>query len=217
MIRCLLFVTLLLGCSASFWKFGPDYTKPNQRQRSSIQSQRKSGKRSLNTQKVVRNRLILEALRLLRKTSTRSDFGEQDLQNMLNQAIPTFNWTATQGLDDLVAKAKRRNAFETDGRPEPGDIVLFHNQWDENGNGQIDDWLTGCGVVVERRGPRFDAVVRTGNAPRRVTLWPDGPAVRVRNGKIVNDYMRVPSRSDPPDTVYLAGQLYAGHIDVDKL
>jgi hypothetical protein len=166
---------------------------------------------------VVRDRLVREALGLLRKTSAKSDFGEQDLQNMLTKAIPTFNWTATQGLDDLVAKAKRRNAFDTNGRPEPGDIVLFHNQWDENGNGQIDDWLTGCGVVVERRGPRFDAVVRTGYAPRRVSLWPDGPAVRMRAGKKINDYIRVPSRSDPPDTVYLAGQLYAGHINVDKL
>jgi hypothetical protein len=160
---------------------------------------------------------IQGARALLSTTEERSGYGAQDLERILARAIPGIEWRASQGLAALVETAERAGGFTTDGRPRPGDIVLFHNQVDANGNGEVDDWLTGCGVVIERDGGRFRAVVRTGHAPREIVVWPDGPAVRQLDGEVVNSFLRIPHRSDPDDTPYLAGTLYAGHIDVDDL
>lgn len=161
--------------------------------------------------------MIAGARDLLGQTEERSGYGAPDLERILGRAIPSLDWRASQGLAALVETAERAGAYSTDGDPRPGDIALFHNQVDANGNGQVDDWLSGCGVVVERDGPLFVAVVRTGHAPREIAAWPDGPAVRILDGQVVNSFLRVPHRSDPEDTPYLAGTLYAGHIDVDEL
>jgi hypothetical protein len=72
-------------------------------------------------------------------------------------------------------------------------------------------------VVVETDGPRFKAVTRTGHAPREIAVWPDGPSVEVLDGEKVNSYLRIPSRADPEDAEYLAGDLYAGYVDVEAL
>jgi len=164
-----------------------------------------------------RPEMIAGGRALLGKTEERSGYGAQDLEQILGRAIPGLSWRADQGLAALVQIAERAGAFSTDGKPRPGDIALFHNQTDANGNGEADDWLTGCGVVIERDGSRFVAVVRTGHAPREIVAWPDGPAVRLQEGTVVNSFLRVPHRSDPDGTPYLAGTLYAGHIDVDAL
>jgi len=164
-----------------------------------------------------REKVLAGATKLLGQTEERSGYGAQDLEQILEQAIPGLEWNASQGLAALVDIAERAGAHDTDGRPRPGDIVLFHNQVDANGNGEVDDWLTGCGVVLDRDGPRFRAVIRTAHAPREIVAWPDGPAVRQHDGEVINSFLRVPHRSDPKGTVYLAGGLYAGHIDVDDL
>jgi hypothetical protein len=160
---------------------------------------------------------IAGARDLLGRSEERSGYGASDLERILARAVPSLRWRASHGLPALVETAERADAYSTDGRPRPGDIVLFHNQVDANGNGEIDDWLTGCGVVLDRDGPRFHAVVRTAHAPREIVVWPDGPAVRLLDGELVNSYLRVPHRSDPDDAQYLAGVLYAGHIDIDAL
>ncbi len=165
----------------------------------------------------IRARMISEAESLLTDGSAPEGFGAEDLEQILIKVSADVNWRADAGLESLVSLAREKDAYHTGTKPTPGDIVLFHNQVDANLNGESDDWLTGCGVVVDRRGARFEAVVRTGHAPRRITAWPDGPAQRMLDGELVNSYLRVPSRADPNDAVYLAGQLYAGHIDIELL
>ncbi len=169
------------------------------------------------TVKDVRAQVVAAALDILEKGGARNAYGETDLDDIFRKIEPRPQWTAGDGLDALVSLAKRRGAYHTDGETTPGDIVLFHNQRDVNGNGENDDWLTGAGVVVESRGLRFEAMVRTGNAPRRISALTDRPSLRTDRGTVTNSYVRVPQRSDPPDTAYLAGQLYAGHIDIDAL
>jgi hypothetical protein len=164
-----------------------------------------------------REAMIGRARALMGNPAQRPGYGAADVSRMLGEVIPGLGWEAGHGLQALVDRAGRAGAFDTDGDPEPGDIVLFHNQVDANGNGEADDWLSGCGVVVERHGPRFTAVVRTGHAPREVVGWPDGPNARIADGRLVNSFLRVPHRSDPAGTQYLTGALYAGHIDIDNL
>ncbi len=161
--------------------------------------------------------MVAEAENLLSVDDAHGSFGAEDLETMLNTLDVRAGWRAEQGLDALVSLARKKDAFDNDTRPTPGDIVFFHNEFDANLNGETDDWLTGCGVVVDRHGAQFTAVTRTGHAPRRVVVSADGPAVRMVEGEIVNSYLRVPSRADPADAAYLAGQLYAGYVDIEKL
>jgi hypothetical protein len=165
----------------------------------------------------LRERAVALALALLDDRTERPDFGAGDVGRVLDDLLPGFDWKPGRGIAALSQRASAAGALVTDGRPRPGDIALFHNQVDANGNGVVDDWHTGAGVVVERDGPRFVAVARTGHAPRRVVAWPDGPAAREVGGRVVDSFLRVPHPSDPEDTPYLAGQLYAGHIDLERL
>ncbi|MDD5307593.1 MAG: hypothetical protein PHU25_09775 [Deltaproteobacteria bacterium] len=165
----------------------------------------------------VRARMRALALELLDKRTGGRGYGAEDLGRMMGEAMPKVRWRPSEGLDALVAAAKKKGAFASSGEPLPGDIVLFHNQWDANANGEDDDWLTGCGVVVDVSRMRFDAVVRTDHEPRRATVSPEDPSSRKEGGTISNSYLRVPRRSDARDTTYLAGQLYAGRIDVERL
>jgi hypothetical protein len=161
--------------------------------------------------------MVKEAEACLARGTVKDDFGAQDLAAILRRADIRIHWNAQQGLAPLVSVAKKKGAYHTQGAPELGDIVLFDNQWDANVNGKLDDRLTGCGVVTWTDGARFRAIVRTGNAPRRVTVWPGGPNRRIVDEEKINDFLRVPSRSDPVETPYLAGQLYVGYIAVDQL
>jgi hypothetical protein len=165
----------------------------------------------------IRSAMVSQAAGLLVKGNYTGDFGARDLDTILATVGSDLDWNFEQGLGALVSRARNSNAYHSSGRPKPGDIALFHNQWDANGNGENDDWLTGCGIILETKGPQFDAVARTARAPRRVTVRPDGPARRILDGQKINDFLRVPTRSDSRDTSYLAGQLFAGYIDIERL
>ncbi len=165
----------------------------------------------------LRERAIARATSLLSDAAKRADYGVGDVAQVLNELVSQDKWRAADGLRRLVTLAKRLDAFHTGDRPTPGDIVLFHNQLDANGNGQLDDWLSGCGIVISRQRDRFEAVARTGNAPRRVSIWPDEPNRQSRNGEPGNSYLRIPHRSDRTEVRYLAGALYAGYIDLERL
>jgi len=167
----------------------------------------------------VRGRMVAAAKRWLRDGAERPErgYGLRDADEILARVIPGVSWDAESGLDDLVSLARERRAYRGDASPQPGDVVLFHNQYDVNTNGAFDDWLTGCAIVLDTDGPRFTAVTRTGHAPRRIVVWPDGPSAEEIDGEKVNSYLRIPTRADPADAEYLASDLYAGYIDVEAL
>lgn len=165
----------------------------------------------------LRGLMVREARKLLEGGASGSGFGTQDLENVFKILNIDLNWRSRSGLERLVEIAREKGAYLTAGDPFLGDIVLFHNQFDANGNGEVDDTFTGCGIVVKADGERFEAVVRTGHAPRSVHVWPDRALERVVDGEVVNSFLRVPSRRDSPNVPYLAGQLYGGHLDIELL
>jgi hypothetical protein len=165
----------------------------------------------------LRDQAVRFAEQRLLETSIRDDFGQSDLSDLLAALQIRADWSKSKPLSKLVNAAKRRSAYETRELPVRGDIVLFHNQNDRNGNAVADDWLTGSGIVTETVGTTFFALVRTGRGPRLVRVTPDAPAVRKRNGVVINSFLRVPKASDPKDADYLGGLLYAGKIDLKKL
>lgn len=160
--------------------------------------------------------MVEKALLLHETGASGGDFGQADVEQILEQIEIRTEWTAPRGIDALADLAARRGALASNADIAPGDIVLFHNVADHNGNRLNDDWLGAVGIAVARRGNVVEAVVRTGNAPRKIVLFPGGPGVRALDKRVVNSYLRVPSRDDPPQTDYLAGRLYAGHIDIDR-
>ncbi len=93
----------------------------------------------------------------------------------------------------------------------PGDLVFFHNTWDFNMDGRLNDPLTHVGVVerVERDGTVvFVSWVTAGIERFRMNLkMPD--THRTGDGRVLNDFMRRKGLGDPQATRYLTGQLFA--------
>ncbi len=165
----------------------------------------------------IRKRLVAGAEELLKKRDSAIGFGWQDLASILKQMGRSDIINGERSLPAFAESAKSVGAYSSDDDPSPGDIVLFHNQRDVNGNGGNDDWYTGAGVVISRTRGSFSAVTRTGNKPRIVVTTPKYPSGRKSGSKQTNCFVRTPQRFDPSDTYYLSGRLYAGYIDVEKL
>jgi hypothetical protein len=93
----------------------------------------------------------------------------------------------------------------------PGDLVFFHNSWDFNGDGRLNDPLTHVGVV---EGAEHDGTVifvsRVSGGIQRYRMNLQQPTMhRTREGRILNDYMRRKSAWDSDETPSLTGQLFA--------
>jgi probable lipoprotein NlpC len=93
----------------------------------------------------------------------------------------------------------------------PGDVVFFHNTWDFNRDGRLNDLLTHVGVVehVDQDGTVV-FVSRVSGGIERYRMNLRYPHVhQTRDGRIINDYMRRKSSRDTDATPYLTGQLFA--------
>lgn len=93
----------------------------------------------------------------------------------------------------------------------PGDLVFFNNTWDANKDGRVNDALTHVGVVerIERDGT-IVFISRVSRAIERYRLNLHKPGVhKSRDGRLLNDFMRRKRRTDPVQTRYLTGQLFA--------
>ncbi|NLN63408.1 MAG: hypothetical protein GX146_11085 [Myxococcales bacterium] len=164
----------------------------------------------------VREKMVAAAQQWSAQTGAVADFGESDVRRIAHESANRAFWQAGAPVSQWVEGARQCHAYETKRLPSPGDVVLFHNQYDQNVNSHSDDWYTGCAIVTSVRGAHIEAVTRTGNEPRRIHLWLDGPAVHTHKGRVVNSFVRTPRRSDPADAEYLAARLYAGFIDIDR-
>jgi cell wall-associated NlpC family hydrolase len=99
--------------------------------------------------------------------------------------------------------------------PAPGDLVFFHDTWDRNGNGRVDDPLTHVGVVesVDPRGT-VSFLHRGGSGVVRAVLNLYAPGARADGGGELNSYMRRKGRRSH-GAPRLAGQLFAGFGRID--
>ncbi len=176
-----------------------------------------SASRPSSEDRDIREEMVAAAKALPGSDIESPGYGSGDLQGIFSKLGIRVDWNAAKGLEALVKIAEKKGAYHTGPDPEAGDVVLFHNQVDANGNGAVDDWLTGSGIVTHTKGRTFFTVVRTGHAAKEVTVTPDGPGRYDANGEVVNSFLRVPTHADPKDTLYLAGQLYAGYIDIEAL
>jgi cell wall-associated NlpC family hydrolase len=99
--------------------------------------------------------------------------------------------------------------------PAPGDLVFFHDTWDRNGNGRVDDPLTHVGIVewVDPRGT-VTFLHRGGSGVVRAVLNLYQPGERAAGEVELNSYMRRKGRR-AERAARLAGELFAGFGRID--
>lgn len=103
-------------------------------------------------------------------------------------------------------------------QPKVLSLVYFHNTFDRNQNGLLDDRFTDIGIVlnvvnqkieflsVRRYGVEFQAELGVLNVAQPHHR-------RLVKNSVENSYLRMISPTDLPGTSYLAGQLLAGFLD----
>jgi len=107
--------------------------------------------------------------------------------------------------------ARVRGQVFTAGTPSPGDLVFFHDTYDQNRDGLFDDGLTHVALVesVEDDGTVLIIHrVRRGVMRYRMNLQHPGLRADPRSGHPLNDYLRGSTGKSPP---VLTGQLFAAY------
>lgn len=101
---------------------------------------------------------------------------------------------------------------------KPADLVFFHNTWDANGDGKVNDPLTHVGVVETVEGDGTILFIsRVAGAVERYRMNLSHPHVhRQENGEVLNDYLRRKDRRDDPATRYLTAELLAGFGSLER-
>lgn len=109
----------------------------------------------------------------------------------------------------LYRFARSHGRVFTSGTPSPGDLVFFHDTYDQNGDGLVDDGLTHVALVeaVEDDGTVLIIHrVRRGVMRYRMNLRHPELRADPRSGRPLNDYLRGSSGNARP---VLTGQLFA--------
>ncbi|MGB8930265.1 MAG: NlpC/P60 family protein, partial [Anaeromyxobacteraceae bacterium] len=91
-------------------------------------------------------------------------------------------------------------------RPEPGDLVFFHDTYDRNRDGKLGDKWTHVALVEAVEGDRIWILHRGGRRIVRIVMDRSRPA-----DAAANDPVRPQGRRDPRGTKYLAAELFAGY------
>jgi len=115
------------------------------------------------------------------------------------------------GVRLIHAHIRQQGTFHQGPLAHPGDLVFFNNTWDYNGDGKVNDMLTHVGIV-ERQEPDGTIIFisRVSGAVERYHMNLALPHIHETvNGRILNDYLRRKDATDPADTGYLTGELFA--------
>ena len=115
------------------------------------------------------------------------------------------------GVRLIHAHIRQQGTFHQGPVVHPGDLVFFDNTWDFNGDGKVNDPLTHIGIV-ERQEPDGTVIFisRVAGAVERYHMNLALPHVhKTADGRILNDYLRRKDVTDPDNTSYLTGELFA--------
>ena len=121
------------------------------------------------------------------------------------------NDSEANGVRLIHTHIRQQGTFHQGPVVHPGDLVFFNNTWDYNGDGKVNDPLTHIGIV-ERQEPDGTVVFisRVAAAIERYHMNLALPHVhKTADGRILNDYLRRKDVSDPANTTYLTGELFA--------
>jgi hypothetical protein len=191
----------------------PLYTASHDSRASAGTPKKRTARNTADSVDAFRATIVAASLQLYRESESADHYGAVDIVRIFDRAGCSRCFAGMRNVPALVKEANRLHAYRSTDKPQPGDLILFHNQVDRNRNGQSDDWYTGVGVIIESGRHTYIAITRTEGRLRKVYITPDGPMVRTYNGAPHNSFVKIAKPHDPVDAEYLAGQLYAGFID----
>ena len=114
------------------------------------------------------------------------------------------------GVTAIYRFALGRGRVFTGGHPLPGDLVFFHDTWDQNGDGRVNDGLTHVGLVesIDPDGT-VSVIHRVQRGVVRYRMNLQHPSIRqdAKTGAVLNDYLRPKGRGP----AVLTGQLFAAY------
>ena len=114
-----------------------------------------------------------------------------------NGVTAVWRWTSARG-----------RLFRT-GRPDPGDLVFFHDTYDRDHDGKLDDGLTHIALVesVDAEGT-VSIIHRVSRGVMRYRMNIERPGLRTDpgSGRVLNDWLR---GSSGTGKAVLTGQLFA--------
>lgn len=89
--------------------------------------------------------------------------------------------------------------------PRPGDLAFFHDTYDRDRDGRLDDRFTHVALVEEVRGERVTLLHRGLRGVERIRMDLGRPS-----DTSSNDRLRIPRKGEPRGTRHLAGELLGG-------
>ncbi len=94
-------------------------------------------------------------------------------------------------------------------KPEPGDLVFFHNTYDRSRNGRMNDALTHVGIVEKIEGSLIHFIHHLGHSIIRSRMDLSKPALSFdpQSNKRLNHVLR---RAQGPYPAFTSAQLFAG-------
>ena len=114
-----------------------------------------------------------------------------------NGVTAVWRWTSARG-----------RLFRT-GRPDPGDLVFFHDTYDRDRDGKLDDGLTHVALVESVQPDGTVSIIhRVSRGVMRYRMNVDHPTLRTDpgSGRVLNDWLR---GSTGAGKAVLTGQLFA--------
>ncbi len=132
-----------------------------------------------------------------------------------SQGINLMNTTGHKPGDNGVRRirhyVKEHGRFHQGPTTQPGDLVFFHNTYDANNDGKVNDRWTHVGIVEKVR--KDGTVIFVSRVSRGIERYRMNVSLtnrhRVGTGPVLNDFLRRKRWSDPSATRYLSGELFA--------
>ena len=125
---------------------------------------------------------------------------------------PVWRGEQAPGILDVFHYLQSINQIYHASRPAVGDVVFFHNTFDRNGDGRINDWYSHMGVVegVDDDGTIAILSYMDERVTRSYMNLETPQLTSDEAGMTVNSEMRAAYPDDPAYTQYLSSDLFAG-------
>lgn len=203
-------IATLVGCA----------TQPAERPRASLPTERsccQSGERMSSRSAIVRTAAKLVGAKTIKSNGRHIAYDCAGVTRaiFLKHGIDLYDGDASDpdanGVRIIHSHIEEQGTFHQGPAAHPGDLVFFNNTWDYNGDGKVNDPLTHVGIV-ERQESNGTVIFisRVAGAIERYRMNLGLPHVhKTVDGRILNDYLRRKDVSDPANTGYLTGELFA--------
>ncbi|HEU0006705.1 MAG TPA: hypothetical protein VLA67_08760 [Nitrospiraceae bacterium] len=210
----------LVGCAMQPVAHPPVEPPPIERPRTSLSTERpccRSVERVPSRSAIARTAAKLVGAKTIESNGRRIDYDCAGVTRavFLKHGIDLYDADPVNpnpnGVRIIHAHIQQQGKFHQGPVAHPGDLVFFNDTWDYNGDGKVNDALTHVGIVErQEKDGTVIFISRVVGAIKRYRMNLGLPHVhKSANGRILNDYLRRKDSTDPANTRYLSGELFA--------